>query len=859
MPMKTNIKRLIFTVFLIFSATFVFSQENDFISRLKTKLLLYRTQKVDQSIILQTDKTLYRPGETIWMKGYVTDVITHLLSLNSIEISIQLTDNKGLNIAEGKYPLKNGVVDCNFSIPPDLHSDIYNLIAYTPEMENIGIQSVFKKEIFIARPEHLDMIPHLEFSKPYFTPEQKETATISLKDFNGKLLSGKRFEYQIMKEERELLTGKGKTGLNGAGEVVFLTPSAQNGSPMMVSIDIPSGNDRLNMITKIPLAAERININLFPDGGKLVPGIPQMVVFEARDQLGKPVSLKANILDELGKTVVVTATIQPGLGVFSLHNIDNKKLTFKITSDIGNNQETQLPAQSPGNMSITVKKNDGKNLSLLLGRSPKSELAKFIIVAVGNGEMIWASDFELEQSGVLNVPLDNFRSEIAAIGVFNETGALVAQRLVYTGKSHPLIVTLSPDKTDYKKGEEGKIKVKVTGSDGKPVKAEFAISLADRYAFPAAMPGVASLNYGLEKPLPFKEPLDKVNRVLLDYILVTNNLKGFDWNQVLAVDPTKTQNMRLSAMRISGTVVDPKELPVPNALVSLTSSSLQQFNARSDHHGEFVINLPVSVEKKNFSASATDGSGRGNYKVILNKSFKDELINSLNNVNVNDWQILEQLYASNYFTENPDYFKAIPATKVKSIDKKPKEPYWKKYLSTSTNLLDIIKTIRPYEMMGGKIVFRGANSLNYQDGAMIVIDGQKMGSDVSSLSSLNAHDVEDIQIFTNPVDMSRYTSLNSVGVISITTKRGSSSTEIAETEDNPKESLSKQFKPEVIGNEKYDLKTTLQWIPVLFTDENGEAVIPFKTGGIKSTFILEVAGFTDQGQWIGNQTEIRIE
>jgi len=861
--MKTNFKRLTLTILLISSSSFIFSQENDFITRLKTNLLLYRTQKVDQAIVLQTDKTLYRPGETIWMKAYVTDAMTHILSLNSLELSVQLTDNKGLVIAEGKYPLKNGVVDCSFSTPADLQSDIYHLIAYTPEMESVGIQTVFRKEIFISRPERLDMIPHLEYVKPFFAPERKESAVFSLKDFNGKMLPGKKFDYQIIKEDRELLSGKGKTGTTGTGEVVFLTPSAKNESPVMVSVDITSGNDRLNFVTKIPLASERINITFFPDGGKLVPGIPQMVVFEAKDQLGRPISLKADVLDEQGKQLAVTATIQPGLGVFSLLNIDNKKLTFKITSDIGNNQETLLPSQTLGSMSITVKKNDGKNLSLLLGRSPKSELSKFVIVAVGNGEMIWASDFELEQAGVLSVPLENFRSDIAAIAVFTETGVLVSQRLVYVGKNPRVNVSLSPSKSSFKKSEEGQIKLKVTGLDGKPVKAEFAVSMADKFAFPGSVSDVASLNYGLDRPAGFIEPIEKMNRVLVDYMLAANAMKGFDWNQISAIDPTKTQNIRMSSTRVTGRVVDSKELPVPNALVSLTSPSLQQFNARSDQHGEFVINLPLSVEKKNLSASATDGSGKGNYHVILNKSFKDELANSFNNTSVNEWKILEQLYVSNYFKENPDYFKPIPASKVKSGEKKVREPYWKKNLSTATNLLDIIKTIRPYELMGGsKIVFRGQNSFNFQDGAMIVIDNQKMGTDASILSSVNIHDVDDIEIFTNPVDMSRYTSLNSVGVIVITTKRGGSDKETNETEDavdSQKESLQKQFKPEFIGNEKYDLKTTLQWIPVLFTDENGEAIIPFKAGGVKSTFIVEIAGFTDQGLWIGNQTEIKVE
>ena len=178
--MKTIIKDIIFIYILIFSSLITLGQENEIISRFKTQLLLYRTQKTDQTIVIQTDKTLYRQGETIWMKGYVADAMTHLLSLKSLELSIQLTDNKGFNVSEGKYLLKNGVVECSLDIPADLPGDVYNLTAYTPEMESIGIQAVFKKKLFIVRPENLDMIPNLEFPKPYFATEQKETSTIRI-------------------------------------------------------------------------------------------------------------------------------------------------------------------------------------------------------------------------------------------------------------------------------------------------------------------------------------------------------------------------------------------------------------------------------------------------------------------------------------------------------------------------------------------------------------------------------------------------------------------------------------------------------------------------------------------------------
>lgn len=858
--MKTRGKELFLMIILSFSAVLVSGQNTDFIARLKTQLLLYRTQSPSQVIVIQTDKTLYRQGETMWMKGYAVDAITHSLSLNSLELSVQLSDSKGANILDGKFLLKSGVTNFNFTIPADLPSDVYYLIAYSPEMENGDISKIFKKEIFIGRPENLDMVPHLEFSKPFYPSDSKEAATLRIMNFSGKPASGKKYDYQIFCHERELLSGKGKTGSNGTGEIVFFTPPKQNGYPLLASITIYSGKDRLNLISKIPLSAEKINVTFFPEGGTRVPGILQSIVFEAKDLLGNPIDLKSDILDEQGKVITSTATIQPGIGVFNVQNGNNGKLIMRVISDPGKNQEIPLPALVPGGMSISLKKNDGQLLSLMLGRTPKSDSGKFNIVAVNNGEMVWASEFEIEDSGIINVPLVNLRSAVTSFAVFSQTGLMVANRLVYTGNNEFLNISSKSDKPIYKTAEDGEIRVKITDAKGAPVRAELAVSLADKSTFPSSSKAIESIQFGLNKAIHSGEPIEKISSPTLDYLLAGNSLNGFEWSQVLAMDPLKGTSRKSGAIRISGTVVDDKNLPVPYALVSLTSSSLQQFNAGSDQNGVFAINLPISVDKKTLTSSATDSTGKWKFHVKLNKSFKDEIVNYLNIVTVNNWQILDQIFQSNYFRENLDFFKARPSVKVRSGEKKIPEAYWKRYLTGSANLLDILKSIRSFELSGNKIVFRGMNSFLQQDGALIVIDGQQMGSDASQLSMLNPMDIEDIRILLDPAEMGIYTGLNSVGVIEIKTKNSNSldlkSPEIA---DPVKDNSSKLFTPEPIGESKYNLKTTLQWFPVLSTDAKGEATIPFRTGNIHSTFILEIAGFSDTKQWISGQMEIKVE
>jgi hypothetical protein len=184
-------------------------------------------------------------------------------------------------------------------------------------------------------------------------------------------------------------------------------------------------------------------------------------------------------------------------------------------------------------------------------------------------------------------------------------------------------------------------------------------------------------------------------------------------------------------------------------------------------------------------------------------------------------------------------------------------PAWKKYLDAGGNLLDAVKIIHPYDSRNNKIIFHGLNSFSNQDGALIVVDGQKLGTDASVLAQLNPTTIENLRILLDPQDIVQYTGFNSIGVIEITTKRGQSMNSQSFNQDLhlPSEGL---FTPIPIGNKKYNLLTTLQWIPDLQTNDNGEATITFTTGNIKSIFILKVFGHTEKGEWFEKRFEIPV-
>lgn len=153
--------------------------------------------------------------------------------------------------------------------------------------------------------------------------------------------------------------------------------------------------------------------------------------------------------------------------------------------------------------------------------------------------------------------------------------------------------------------------------------------------------------------------------------------------------------------------------------------------------------------------------------------------------------------------------------------------------------------------MNNQIVFYGSeNSLNYQGGALIVIDGQQIGTDISAITNISPIEVERINVSTNPMDIQRYTGLNSVGIVEIFMKRGPQLTS-PETEQNTSrdrnDSGSKVFQSEP-SNVRRDFRTTLQWIPELTIGDTGEAEISVTAGKVISDFVIEVQGMSTNGR-----------
>jgi hypothetical protein len=122
---------------------------NTFQSKLIKELKLFSETKPIEKIYVQTDRNDYYPGETIWMKHYVTAGPFHQLSPLSNNIYSSLINDQGNVVMTTLTLSKDGLSHSQIELPDTLPAGNYSLQAYTEMMKNYGNDFVFDKAIKI--------------------------------------------------------------------------------------------------------------------------------------------------------------------------------------------------------------------------------------------------------------------------------------------------------------------------------------------------------------------------------------------------------------------------------------------------------------------------------------------------------------------------------------------------------------------------------------------------------------------------------------------------------------------------------------------------------------------------------------
>jgi hypothetical protein len=850
-------KKIVFFHFIMLLPFFLHAQDKvSFLDTISRKLELIQQKAPLEKVYIQTDKEIYAPGEIIWFSGYVLDRSENQLSGYSTEIIVSIYDASGNFLMGDKFWVTNGKTSGDFLLPTNVPLGKYYLSAFSPfqdENDNIFVKPLIIRAFYESE-------PIVSFSEPekIYLAGSKAEINLDVSNYNQKKVDKFVINYELRHNNRKL--AEGKTRAEAGKAVIQATlPSNPGNEPVELFISHPK-----NLWTKklcLKTSADLITIQFYVEGNNLTGTIPQKTGFYATSQNGLPVDLEADILDGTGQILVKTKTFSPGYGIFPLKARPGEKWKLVITSEYGKGQQFDLPqtGKGPGLAITNVKTDNDFIVADLIIVNPNPQ--KLACTATRGYKLLWAANMEATGNARIKIPTADLGTGIVNLSVFYATGEFLSSRLVFVPAKTTASLNISEVNTEF-----GKVRITLNVKDknSQPTPAGIIISIADtirKVDDGNSLKGTVYLTSELENP-PYEADMlmdDYIKKsIITDYFLICNELKNFSWADVLT-QGNPAQSPDMEGHGFSGRVTDKKGNPVPHANINIINKrSTTTFSVTTDEKGAFSIPGFQPVDIKDLNISVEDENGKGGLRVIPEHVLSEI---AAEKVRIMDLRTQgsnpEDNYNPAYLTANPGLLIQPPVIRNTGPETgKTRQESYKTMLESGSSIMDVIKSIKPYSMVNGQIVFSGMiNSLNFQSGALIVIDGQKMGTQADALNNISPYDIDKINVSTDPMEILRYSGLNNVGLIEITTKRGGESSPASAIPVKKENLYTNGYRiprnflttDALAGETGRDLRTTLYWIPDLEIGTSGTITFSIPFSMIKSGFLISAEGITTDG------------
>ena len=476
--------------FLIFNFSFLIPQ-SAFAQQVPSTLEGWadRLEKFGKSIpqeqvFIHMDNSCYFLGDTIYYKAYVRRGDTGTPSRLSGVLYAELLNQDGYLVQRQQLELQNGQVHGSFVLQDTLYGGYYELRAYTRWQLNWGIT------------EH----PHNKVSEQWF--------------YNNRMAKEYYRDYEKLYSRVFPVFDKPKEPGDFFHEMT-LRP--------------------LRRQSKVDETSPKPKLQLFPEGGNLVAGVPNRVAFEATSNEGLHLEGKVTVT-EGGTKVAEANTEQRGRGSFTFTPQSGRSYSVTFTGKKGSVKE-QLPSPDKDGCAVQVINNGVGDRRLEIRAAGAAASEQLGMTIMHEGVMLDFQTIPMGASADVTLDETKLRTGVCQVTIFNNVGRVYADRLFFCRKDdfHPSNLSFSG--LSHKPAEPfAPVSLAVEG--GKPG-ATVSVSVCDathsEYLYDngnilTEMLLASQIRGFVENPGYFFEKDDEEHNRALDLLLMIQGWRRYDWH-----------------------------------------------------------------------------------------------------------------------------------------------------------------------------------------------------------------------------------------------------------------------------------------------------------------------------------------
>lgn len=423
-----------------------------------------------------SDRPVYRPGETLFVRAVALDRITLLPLAKGSAMVARLLDAKGAEVAiQGDTPLAS-TGSFAFAVPPTSAGGVHRIEVASAE----GDFAPEAIEVVVRSFQNPQLEKTIELDRATYGPGARGAAGVHVVRLGGGPAAGAAARGALVIDGTEVWHEVQPLDEAGRALFRFVVPQdVQQGAARFLAT-ITDGGIVETEVRPFVVPTGRVLVAAFPEGGDLVAGVENRVYLECTDPLGRYVDAAGLLQDDRGLTLARFTTDHQG----------RTRVTFVPRA--GRSYSVQLAGQASAQPLPPVQ---AKGLALQLPDFEVAADAPLRLQVAGRGDGPWLlgvfcrgalvgqttlrGSEHGELRALAEVPLPASAAGVLRATVFDRRMQPVAERLLRRASAHRVDIELACAKAALSPGEAQQITVRTRDEAGQPLAATVGLSVTD--------------------------------------------------------------------------------------------------------------------------------------------------------------------------------------------------------------------------------------------------------------------------------------------------------------------------------------------------------------------------------------------
>lgn len=430
---------------------------------------------------VSTDKPIYRPAETVFVRGVVLHHATRkpLDPNTQVNSLVEIRGPKGDVVASGYAALEDSVLGFSWQIPAEQAGG-----QYTVKVQHAWTGDPPAERQFEVRAYRAPRLKsQIKFIRDGYGPGDEVAATLHVERAEGGLPSGAKVTVIARVDGVEVFRGPSTVDAFGNCASRFPLPTEIRRGEGVLAMVIEDGGVVETASKTIPILLQTVDLTIYPEGGDLVTGLRSRVYFEAVTPAGKPADLAGVVIDDRGNEIVAFRSEHEGRGRFELTPQAGTGYRMKIMEPAGIKTTYPLPeVKAEGAVITALHDLYSRQQPIEFEVAATTSAPVSVTLSQRESQLAKVSFAEWIQGGkahVTFIPPDDSAEGVLVATVWGPRGEPLAERLIYREPARAIKVNVSTNADRATPGSKAQVKIETTDDQGQPVSAVVGLTVTD--------------------------------------------------------------------------------------------------------------------------------------------------------------------------------------------------------------------------------------------------------------------------------------------------------------------------------------------------------------------------------------------